>query len=138
MIQTKKRSLSSDGEKSAAKKPDTKKLKSNKSAETSEKPIKKSVPKDTDSKGKFQKKLSPGGKKFDGAKGGASFKDRNNKNPLGEKKAFVANTPESKREYWNSLKSKQKELREQRRKLKTKDLYELSVGAKKIYETLKK
>lgn len=76
--------------------------------------------------GKFQKKFTPGGK-------GKDFRDKG-----AEKKPFVANTPESKREYWNGLKKKQKELREQRRKAKTKDLYELSVGAKKIYETLKR
>uniref|UniRef100_A0A182N5H7 PUM-HD domain-containing protein n=1 Tax=Anopheles dirus TaxID=7168 RepID=A0A182N5H7_9DIPT len=71
--------------------------------------------------GKFQKKTIPGGKPFD----------------KGEKKPFVANTPESKKEYWNGLKAKQKELRQQRRQSKSKELYELSVRAKKIYEKLK-
>uniref|UniRef100_A0A2M4BGH9 Putative puf family rna-binding protein n=1 Tax=Anopheles marajoara TaxID=58244 RepID=A0A2M4BGH9_9DIPT len=55
-----------------------------------------------------------------------------------DKKTFVANTPESKKEYWNGLKAKQKELRQQRRQNKSKELYELSVSAKKVYEKLKR
>lgn len=134
MIGTKKRSVSSDGTKV------TKKPKLEKSDDAPEtKPAKKNFTFKAndgggdDMKGKFQKKLTPGGKK-DGFRKDFKGKDK----AVEEKKPFVENTPESKREYWNSLKAKQKELRDQRRKTKTKDLYELSVGAKKIYETLKR
>ncbi|XP_058812812.1 protein penguin [Topomyia yanbarensis] len=145
MIQSKKRPPSSEGEKPSVKKPKLAKPASDDGG--GEKPVKKfSMRLDAGSKegkfqkklspagpkeGKFQKKLSAGGKKKFGSK--EDFKGTN-----GEKKPFVENTPEAKREYWNGLKAKQKELREQRRKSKTKDLYELSVGAKKIYETLKR
>lgn len=70
--------------------------------------------------GKFEKKHSPGGKS----------------GTLPVKNKFVANTPESKKEYWNSMKAKQKELRQARRQNKAKELYELSVSAKKIYDKL--
>lgn len=129
MIQTKKRAAAGDGDKAPAKKEG----KIPKLADG--KQIKKFGPKSDKGSavaaGKFQKKFTPGA---GGGKGGPrkDFRDP------GEKKPFVVNTPESKREYWNGLKKKQKELREQRRKSKTKDLYELSVGAKKIYETLKR
>ncbi|XP_065080418.1 protein penguin [Ochlerotatus camptorhynchus] len=134
MIGTKKRSVSSDGAK-VTKKP---KLEKPNDAPAAKSVKKKFTPKANhdggdDKKGKFQKKLTPGGKK-DGFRKDFKGKDR----AVEEKKPFVENTPESKREYWNSLKTKQKELRDQRRKSKTKDLYELSVGAKKIYETLKR
>uniref|UniRef100_A0A1Q3EYU5 Putative puf family rna-binding protein n=1 Tax=Culex tarsalis TaxID=7177 RepID=A0A1Q3EYU5_CULTA len=131
MIQTKKRA-SGDADKAPAKKDGVKKPK----VEAAGAPAKKFAPKfdkktgpvaAVAGKGKFQKKFTPGGK------GGKDFREKG-----AEKKPFVANTPESKREYWNGLKKKQKELREARRKAKTKDLYELSVGAKKIYETLKR
>lgn len=132
MIGTKKRSVSSDAAK-VTKKP---KLEKPNDAPAAIPAKKKFTPKANDGgddkKGKFQKKLTPGFKK-DGYR-----KDFKGKDKVEEKKPFVANTPESKREYWNSLKTKQKELRDQRRKSKTKDLYELSVGAKKIYETLKR
>uniref|UniRef100_A0A182PAK3 PUM-HD domain-containing protein n=1 Tax=Anopheles epiroticus TaxID=199890 RepID=A0A182PAK3_9DIPT len=72
--------------------------------------------------GKFQKKTGPAGKTYEKE----------------EKKPFVANTPESKKEYWNGLKAKQKELRQQRRQSKSKELYELSVNAMKLYEKLKR
>ncbi|XP_055524133.1 protein penguin [Wyeomyia smithii] len=131
MIQTKKRPAPSDKAKSSSEK-DVKKQKLTKSTpdEADTKPAEKfSMRLDASShkqSGKFQKKwTATGGKKADAK-------------PFGEKKPFVENTPEAKREYWNGLKAKQKELREQRRKAKTKDLYELSVGAKKIYETLKR
>lgn len=130
MIQTKKRAVG-DAEKAPAKKDAVKKPKVE-AGGADKKAVKKFTPK-FDKKpgpvGKFQKKFTPGG----GGKGGKDFRDKG-----AEKKPFVANTPESKREYWNGLKKKQKELREARRKAKTKDLYELSVGAKKIYETLKR
>lgn len=141
----KKRSISSDGDKSSSKKAVKKPKLENISTEAgAEKPAKKFTPKVE--AGKFQKKLSPGGFKKDGGVGKGDYKKKpfGDRKPYGdrstpvEKKPFVANTPESKREYWNSLKTKQKELREQRRKSKTKDLYELSVGAKKIYESLKR
>lgn len=137
MIGTKKRSVQSDGEK-VAKKP--KLEKSNEAPKEAKKKFatKSSSFGDGDGKkGKFQKKFTPGG---GGKKEGfrKDFKGKPGSVVPGEKKPFVENTPESKREYWNSLKAKQKELREQRRKSKTKDLYELSVGAKKIYETLKR
>lgn len=128
MIQTKKRAVG-DADKAPAKKEGVKKPKSD--AGSTDKAVKKFTPKfdrkAVGEKGKFQKKFTPGGK------GGKDFREKG-----AEKKPFVANTPESKREYWTGLKKKQKELREQRRKAKTKDLYELSVGAKKIYETLKR
>lgn len=132
MIGTKKRSVSSDGAK-VTKKPKLEKLNDAPAPKLAKKNF---SPKANDGgvddkKGKFQKKLAPGGKK-DGFR--KDYKDKS----VEEKKPFVENTPESKREYWNSLKAKQKELRDQRRKSKTKDLYELSVGAKKIYETLKR
>ncbi|KAL1378393.1 hypothetical protein pipiens_015611 [Culex pipiens pipiens] len=131
MIQTKKRAVG-DADKAPAKKEGVKKPKSD--AGSTDKAVKKFTPKfdrkpgPVGEKGKFQKKFTPGGKG-----GGKDFREKG-----AEKKPFVANTPESKREYWTGLKKKQKELREQRRKAKTKDLYELSVGAKKIYETLKR
>ncbi|XP_053683411.1 protein penguin [Sabethes cyaneus] len=125
MIQTKKRSAANESSAEKVKKP-----KLIKSVSDEDQPAKKfSMRLDHNSKkqsGKFQKKIST----TDGQKTG--FKQ------FGEKKPFVENTPEAKREYWNGLKAKQKELREQRRKAKTKDLYELSVGAKKVYETLKR
>ncbi|ETN61829.1 penguin [Anopheles darlingi] len=89
-------------------------------ASGSKKPIKKLKKLETNKPaGKFQKTTGKPGEKTD-------------------KKAFVANTPESKKEYWNGLKAKQKELRQQRRQNKSKDLYELSVSAKKVYEKLKR
>ncbi|KXJ70629.1 hypothetical protein RP20_CCG022878 [Aedes albopictus] len=134
MIGTKKRSVSSDG-KEVSKKP---KLEKTSDAPVTKKKITHKLSEGSGAdgkKGKFQKKFTPGGRK-EGFK--KDFKGKQGLATPGEKKPFVENTPESKREYWNSLKAKQKELREQRRKNKTKDLYELSVGAKKIYETLKR
>ncbi|XP_058452955.1 protein penguin [Malaya genurostris] len=130
MIQTKKRPPLSEGVKPSAKK---QKISKSSNGEGDEKPVKKfSMRLDRNpSEGKFQKKLSSGTKKKFGSKDDSQA-------GKGEKKPFVENTPEAKREYWNSMKAKQKALREQRRKSKTKDLYELSVGAKKIYETLKR
>ncbi|XP_035891394.1 protein penguin [Anopheles stephensi] len=131
MIQTKKRSVSSS-ENGASDKP-VKKLKKDSATKPADtKPKVKTLKKDGTVKpsfskpaGKFQKKTSPSA---GGGKPGEKV----------EKKPFVANTPESKKEYWNGLKAKQKELRQQRRQNKSKELYELSVSAKKIYEKLKR
>ena len=38
---------------------------------------------------------------------------------------------------WNELKAKKKDLKIQRKKNKTKELYDIDVKAKKIYEELK-
>uniref|UniRef100_A0A182K363 PUM-HD domain-containing protein n=1 Tax=Anopheles christyi TaxID=43041 RepID=A0A182K363_9DIPT len=127
MIQTKKRSVSSS-EHGSSEKP-VKKVKKEPGTRPVDKSKAKVQKKDGVVKsnfgkpaGKFQKKPNPGGKPTETV----------------EKKAFVANTPESKKEYWNGLKAKQKELRQQRRQNKSKELYELSVSAKKIYEKLKR
>uniref|UniRef100_A0A182S5V4 PUM-HD domain-containing protein n=1 Tax=Anopheles maculatus TaxID=74869 RepID=A0A182S5V4_9DIPT len=128
MIQTKKRSVSSS-EKAGSDKP-VKKLKKDSATKPADKPKVKTLKKDGAVKttsfskptGKFQKKTTTTGKPGETV----------------EKKPFVANTPESKKEYWNGLKAKQKELRQQRRQNKSKELYELSVSAKKIYEKLKR
>ncbi|XP_055604000.1 protein penguin [Uranotaenia lowii] len=132
MIQSKKRPVSEDSDsvKNVTKKlkPAAVVAKANGEGKESKPTGKKFTPKGGDP-GKFQKKLGPG--KFKDKRGTASAAGA-------EKKPFVENTPESKREYWNGLKAKQKELREQRRKAKSKDLYELSVGIKKVYETLKR
>ncbi|XP_053680267.1 protein penguin [Anopheles nili] len=126
MIQTKKRTVSAT-EGATTEKP-MKKVKKEVPLKAVGKLVEKSQKKDGAKPvagkpaGKFQKKTTPGGK-------------------AGEhepKKTFVANTPESKKEYWNGLKAKQKELRQQRRQSKSKDLYELSVNAKKVYEKLKR
>uniref|UniRef100_A0A2M4AJE2 Putative puf family rna-binding protein n=1 Tax=Anopheles triannulatus TaxID=58253 RepID=A0A2M4AJE2_9DIPT len=110
MIQTKKRSISAS--------------ESHGDASGSKKPVKKLKKLETaKSTGKFQKTIA-------GANGKPGEKS--------DKKTFVANTPESKKEYWNGLKAKQKELRQQRRQNKSKELYELSVSAKKVYEKLKR
>nr|XP_040223438.2 protein penguin [Anopheles coluzzii] len=128
MIQTKKRSVSSS-ETGGSEKPVKKVKKEPGSKPAGDKTKAKVQKKDGVVKpsvgqkaGKFQKKTSPGGKPFEN----------------GEHKTFVPNTPESKKEYWNGLKAKQKELRQQRRQNKSKELYELSVSAKKIYEKLKR
>uniref|UniRef100_A0A182F8N9 PUM-HD domain-containing protein n=1 Tax=Anopheles albimanus TaxID=7167 RepID=A0A182F8N9_ANOAL len=110
MIQTKKRSISASD--------------SHGEGSASKKPVKKLKKLETNKPtGKFQKNAAV-------AKGKLGEK--------ADKKTFVANTPESKKEYWNGLKAKQKELRQQRRQNKSKELYELSVSAKKVYEKLKR
>ncbi|XP_058062880.1 protein penguin [Anopheles bellator] len=113
MIQTKKRTLSSSA--------------NNDSVTGANKPAKKFKKQDNTKAGlrkpaAFQKKITSKGKPVEQP----------------EKKPFVANTPESKKEYWNGLKAKQKELRQQRRQNRSKELYELSVASKKIYEKLKR
>ncbi|XP_053668771.1 protein penguin [Anopheles marshallii] len=124
MIQTKKRAVST----SESDKP-VKKLKKALTTKPVDKPKVKTLKKDGVVKSsigkptaKFQKKTNIAGKPVEKV----------------EKKPFVANTAESKKEYWNGLKAKQKELRQQRRQNKSKDLYELSISAKKIYEKLKR
>lgn len=121
MIKTKKREAESDS---------SKPVKKFKSSVEDGKPKKLTRKTEDIPASKFQKKLT--GKK-DVTKPSAPGKPF-----TGEKKTFVENTPESKREYWNSLKAKQKEVRDQRRKAKAKGLYQLSVETKKIYETLKR
>uniref|UniRef100_A0A182LW26 PUM-HD domain-containing protein n=1 Tax=Anopheles culicifacies TaxID=139723 RepID=A0A182LW26_9DIPT len=130
MIQTKKRSVSTseNGVSVSGSDKPVKKIKKEHVAKPVDKPKVKTLKKDGVVKsnfskpaGKFQKKTNATGKPGEKV----------------EKKPFVANTPESKKEYWNGLKAKQKELRQQRRQNKSKDLYELSVSAKKIYEKLK-
>ncbi|XP_062535043.1 protein penguin [Armigeres subalbatus] len=135
MIGTKKRSANSEATK-VTKKP---KFEKSNAPESKAKSYTKAISEvGDDKKGKFQKKFTTGGAggKKEGFK--KDFKGKHGNTEGEEKKVFVENTPESKREYWNSLKAKQKELREQRRKNKTKDLYELSVGVKQIYEKLKR
>uniref|UniRef100_A0AAG5CYB2 PUM-HD domain-containing protein n=1 Tax=Anopheles atroparvus TaxID=41427 RepID=A0AAG5CYB2_ANOAO len=127
MIQTKKRSvsLSENGVFDSAK--PTKKVKNGDAAKLAVKPQGK-VLKDGSSKPAGKPKFQ----KQDDGKLAGKFKQFE----LPAKKAFVANTPESKKEYWNTMKAKQKELREQRRQSKSKELYELSVSAKKVYDKL--
>uniref|UniRef100_A0A182Q8F2 PUM-HD domain-containing protein n=1 Tax=Anopheles farauti TaxID=69004 RepID=A0A182Q8F2_9DIPT len=138
MIQTKKRAVSSSENTESGTTPTTKPVKKLKKDTTYSNPedkpkklklqkkngvgVKSAVGTNGKPVGKFQKKTTPGAKPFDN----------------GEKKPFVANTPESKKEYWNGLKAKQKELRQQRRQNKSKELYDLSISAKKIYEKLKR
>ncbi|XP_050071893.1 protein penguin [Anopheles maculipalpis] len=126
MIQTKKRSVSSS-ENGAFEKP-VKKLKED---TTTDKPKAKTPKKDGTVKSNFSKPAGKFQKKTTAPSSGKPGEKV-------EKKPFVANTPESKKEYWNGLKAKQKELRQQRRQNKSKELYELSVSAKKIYEKLKR
>lgn len=72
-----------------------------------------------DGKPKFEKKKFG---KFNNKSGG---KPQQQQQPPGEKPN------------WNELKQKKKDLKVQRKKNKTKDLYEIDVKAKKIYEELK-
>ncbi|XP_052891959.1 protein penguin [Anopheles moucheti] len=124
MIQTKKRTVSmSDSDKPV------KKLKKSVTTKPVDKPKVKTLKKDGVVKSSFSKPAAKFQKKTTTAgKPGEKI----------EKKPFVANTAESKKQYWNGLKAKQKELRQQRRQSKSKDLYELSMSAKKIYEKLKR
>jgi hypothetical protein len=66
------------------------------------------------SKTTFKRKFVPG-KKFDNSKSDKPLEKPN----------------------WNDLKSKKKDLKIQRKKNRVKDLYEISVQAKKLYEQLK-
>lgn len=97
------------------KKPSVKKFKPSAPSDKAYKPSK-------DGKPKFEKKKFG---KFNN-KPGAGGKDRK---PQQEQPTEKTN--------WGELKQKKKDLKIQRKKNKTKDLYEVDVKAKKIYEELK-
>lgn len=57
---------------------------------------------------------------------------------IGKKKFPQKNVPQTQEKpNWNDMKTKKKELKIQRKKNRVKDLYEISVKAKKLYEELK-
>lgn len=60
-------------------------------------------------------------------------------NKLGDKfsKPQQQQPPQGEKTNWSELKQKKKDLKIQRKKNKTKDLYDIDVKAKKIYEELK-
>lgn len=94
----------------------------------------------------------PSVKKFKAAapadKGNKSFKDgKSGGKPKFEKKTFgkfnnknggkPQQPQQTEKTNWVELKQKKKDLKIQRKKNKTKDLYEIDVKAKKLYEELK-
>jgi hypothetical protein len=110
------------------KKPFVKKFKP---SETSDKPAKDGKPFKT-GKPKFEGKFDKS-KKFDGKS--KKFEGKFDKS----KKFGKPQTPPAPLEKpnWNELKSKKKDLKIQRKTNKSKELYDIDVQAKKIYEELK-
>jgi hypothetical protein len=80
--------------------------------------------------GKFNSK--PGGK-FNGKPGGKFGKGK----PAGKFNGKPEQQKPLEKTNWNELKQKKKDLKIQRKKNKTKDLYDVDVKAKKVYEELK-
>ena len=89
---------------------------------------------------KYEGKKTFDGKKYEGRKPYLGKKPFDKEKQFGPKK-FDKNgaNPQAPAEKtnWNELKQKKKDLKIQRRKNKSKDLYDIDVKAKKIYEELK-
>lgn len=119
MTESKKRPIEDLSSQKTAKKPKS-------DAASADKPVKKTkFPMHGKTGGKFAKgQGNYKGKKFQAGKGKASKTPEFKTNADGKTD-------------WNDVKAKKKELKTQRKKNRTKDLYELSVQAKQIYETLK-
>lgn len=87
---------------------------------------------------KFKPSAAPGDKPFKG-KPAAKQGDQKfaKKKFIGKKGGKPAPPPVPEKTNWNELKQKKKDLKVQRRKNKSKELYDIDVKAKKIYEELK-
>lgn len=86
---------------------------------------------------KFKPSTKPGDKPFKGKPGKPGDKKFAGKKFIGKKGGKPAPPPVPEKTNWNELKQKKKDLKVQRRKNKSKELYDIDVKAKKIYEELK-
>lgn len=80
---------------------------------------------------KMVKNIKEGKLKFEKKKLGI-FSDK-----PGANRKFQQQQQQTEKTDWNELKQKKKDLKIQRKKNKTKDLYDIDIKAKKIYEELK-
>lgn len=98
---------------------------------------------DTTDKKPFVKKFKPSTDKSSSYKGNKDGKPNFDKKKFGKfnnkpgGKPQQQQPPQGEKTNWGELKQKKKDLKIQRKKNKTKDLYDIDVKAKKIYEELK-
>lgn len=83
------------------------------------------------------KPSAPGDKPFKGRPAKPGDQKFGKKKFIGKKGGKPAPPPVPEKTNWNELKQKKKDLKVQRRKNKSKELYDIDVKAKKIYEELK-
>lgn len=96
---------------------------------------------DTTDKKPFVKKFKPSTDKSPSYKGSKDGKPKFEKKKFGKfnkgGKPQQQQPQQGEKTNWGELKQKKKDLKIQRKKNKTKDLYDIDVKAKKIYEELK-